>query len=278
MPRHSHLLYCMCRCEEAVAALGVTPGYGEVQVEGVFLLREQAGGRPGRRSRRLPGQCVFAFAHTTLMSSPLGALNGLAGAKPARANHSGGFGALGRSWQRRSLKLCVCSTLAVLSASVDSVAAEMKSGRTRVVLESEWRVGASLAVKASCHWKLLFEEKLTHTHACTCTHVHGHRIASSRGLTSTTRPSLSFVDGAKFSLNAGLDFSEEVAAGLVPSHLSVPVKSLCKSLQVSALHCRSPVLQIPTSNSRSKNEVSCCLIKTAETSSLPIVSSFFRLF
>lgn len=128
------------------------------------------GGRPGRRSRRLPGQCVFAFAHTTLMSSPLGALNGLAGAKPARANHSGGFGALGRSWQRRSLKLCVCSTLAVLSASVDSVAAEMKSGRTRVVLESEWRVGASLAVKASCHWKLLFEEKFTHTrmrmHAC----------------------------------------------------------------------------------------------------------------
>lgn len=39
----------MCRCEEAVAALGVTPGYGEVQVEGVFLLREQAGGRAARQ-------------------------------------------------------------------------------------------------------------------------------------------------------------------------------------------------------------------------------------
>lgn len=227
MPRHSHLLYCVCRCEEAVAALGVTLGYGEVQVEGVFLLREQAGGRPGRRSRRLPGQCVFAFAHTTLMSSPSGALNGLAGAKPARANHSGGFGALGRSWQRRSLKF------AVLSASVDSVAPEMKSSRTTVVLESEWRVGASLAVKASRHWKLLFEEKLTHAR------MHMHACARSQnsvqsGFDVNHSAVFVFCRRSQISLNAGLDFSEQVAAGLVPSHLSVPVKSLCKSLLSTA--------------------------------------------
>lgn len=187
-------------------------------------------GRPGRIRRRLAGQCAFALAHTTLMSGPLGALNGLAGARPARANHSGVCGALGRSWQRRTPELCVCLTLAVLSACVDSAATEMKSSRTRVVLESEWQIGASLAVKASCHWKLLFEESSRiHMHACPRS-----QNSVQLSLTSATRPSFLFCCLSQISLNAGLDFSEEVAAGLVPSHLSVPVKSLCKPVLSTA--------------------------------------------
>lgn len=141
----------------------------------------RAGGRAARQEEppSTRPMCVRFRTHDSDVESAGGVEWTRRSEAGSSQSQRGGFGALGRSWQRRSLKLRVGSTLAVLSASVDSVATEMKSSRTGV--ESEWRVGASLAVKASCHWKLLFEEKLTHTHARAHTHVHGHRIASSRG-------------------------------------------------------------------------------------------------
>lgn len=90
----------------------------------------------------------------------------------------------------------------------------------------------------------------THTH----THVHSHIMASSGEFDVSHSVIFVFCCRSQVSLNAGLDFSEEVAAGLVPSHLSAPANDLCK------FPCVCSGLQIQTSNS-SFQSVSFCLNK-----------------